>query len=895
MKENKEEKNRSELTVITTHSNADFDGFASLLAAQKLYPDSVVVFGGTQDATLKNFFMSSMIYLFNLESASKIDLNAIETLVLVDTRQKHRIGKLAQALDRPEVRLHIYDHHPPAPGDLKGSLEVSRRTGATVTILTELLIERGINISADEATVLCLGIYEDTGSFSYSSTTKEDLLAAAHLVGCGADLNAVANVLARDYSPEQITLLNDLIRSTVVHSIHGNEVAVCSLSIDHYFADFAVLVHRLMKMESMDAVIAMARMGDRIHLVGRSRIPEVDVGKVVRNMGGGGHGFAAAATIKDKTLIQVEAKLLELLHKHVEPRQKARDIMSTPAISADQETTIKKAASLLTQYNINALCVTAQGNGASPRKLKGVISRQVLEKALHHHLEDLPVREYMTTDPVTVTPDDGLADIKSMALENKQRILPVMDDGALVGVISRTDILNLLLSRASAIPEAKSDQPPSSFQEQTRKASKMMNDRVPAGLLDLIKAVGRTADEVGVNAFVVGGFVRDLLLSRKNEDIDVVVEGDGIAFAKVFAKLQKARVHSHAVFGTAVVTMPDGFKIDVASARFEYYDSPASLPVVETSSLKMDLYRRDFTVNTMAIQINEKSFGSLIDFFGAQKDLKAKSIRVLHNLSFVEDPTRVFRAIRFEQRFGFKIGKLTSGLIRNAVKMDFFQHLSGRRLFTELRLILEEENPGAAVARMAKYKLLPIIHPALHYNKNMYELFESTREVLNWHDLLFLGDSYKKWAVNLLALFAGCDTQQVYQACDQLEMPPRHRGLFLEHRKMGGFCLARLERNGDISNSDLYRLLIQLPLEVLLHMMAGAKSRSTKKLISLYFTQLRTTECLLTGRMIKEMGVKPGPIYKQMLDAALNARLDGEAETLEDEMKIARKMVKNAG
>ena len=180
-----------------------------------------------------------------------------------------------------------------------------------------------------------------------------------------------------------------------------------------------------------------------------------------------------------------------------------------------------------------------------------------------------------------------------------------------------------------------------------------MKERLSRRIIDILKAIGENANKLGYDAYVVGGFVRDLFLYRSNEDMDIVIEGDGIAFAKRYAEAVHARIHAYDKFGTAVIIFPDGFKIDVASARLEYYKFPAALPTVQMSSIKLDLFRRDFTVNTLAIQLNPAKFGVLIDFFAAQRDIKEKTIRVLHNLSFVEDPTRVFRAIRFEQRFGF--------------------------------------------------------------------------------------------------------------------------------------------------------------------------------------------------------------------------------------------------
>ena len=180
------------------------------------------------------------------------------------------------------------------------------------------------------------------------------------------------------------------------------------------------------------------------------------------------------------------------------------------------------------------------------------------------------------------------------------------------------------------------------------------------------------------NAYVAGGFVRDLLLQVKNTDIDIVIEGDGIRFAKTLAEQRHGIVHPHEKFGTATVIFPDQTRIDVATARLEYYEHPAAMPTVELSSIKLDLYRRDFTINAMAIHLNPDRFGTLVDYFNCQNDLKERRIQVLHNLSFVEDPTRIFRAIRFEGRLDFTITRHTEKLIKNTVQMNLFDRFEDR-------------------------------------------------------------------------------------------------------------------------------------------------------------------------------------------------------------------------
>ncbi len=694
----------SGIEVITTHLNTDFDGLASMMAAKKLYPDAWLVFPGSQEQNLRNFFLQSTVYLYNFTKIKQVPLERIRRLILVDTRQPDRIGRFAEILNRSGLDIHIYDHHPSAKNDIKGHLEIIKPVGATMTLMTPFLKERNILLTPDEATLMALGIYEDTGSFTFGSTTSEDYQAAAYLLEQGANLNLISDMLTRELTAEQVSLLNQMLESATRHRINNVEIVVAKASIDTYVGDFAVLVHKMMDMENLDCLFALARMEDRVYLVARSRIREINVGEILLTFGGGGHPFAASATIKDQTLVQVEEKLIAQLKRRINPQRKARDMMTFPVKSIQPGETIEHANEMLTRYNINVLLVMEN------EKLLGLITRQVIEKAIFHGLKDLPVREYMTTEFSTVEPEATLFQIQEFIIEDKQRILPVVKQGKVQGVITRTDLLNILIS-GPGISEYLFDSRKAPHFVRKKNVGYLMEERLPRRIIELLKSLGEVADSLGYNVYAIGGFIRDLFLKFDNLDIDIVVEGDGIKFAQEYAKRFPARIRYHIKFKTAVLIFPDGFKVDVATARSEYYESPAALPVVELSSIKMDLYRRDFTINTLAVKLNPRHFGILIDFFGAQKDLKERSIRVLHNLSFVEDPTRAFRAVRFEQRFGFKIGKLTANLIENAIRIGGIEKLAPKRIFTELQLILSEENPLPVVKRLIDLKLLQAIHP----------------------------------------------------------------------------------------------------------------------------------------------------------------------------------------
>ncbi|MCG8550236.1 MAG: polya polymerase, partial [Desulfobacterales bacterium] len=411
--------------------------------------------------------------------------------------------------------------------------------------------------------------------------------------------------------------------------------------------------------------------------------------------------------------------------------------------------------------------------------------------------------------------------------------------------------------------------------------------RLDPQILSLLKNIGKTGDEMELAVYVVGGFVRDLLLSRPIDDIDIVVEGDGIAFARYFAKEMGCRINTYKKFGTAVIIFPDNFKVDVASARLEYYTNPAALPIVEQSSIKMDLARRDFTINTLALALSQNQFGTLVDHFGAVRDLKDKTIRILHNLSFVEDPTRVFRAIKFSNRFGFKIGKVTSNLIRNAVKIDCFKYLSGLRVLSELKQILQEENPIPAIQSLQDYGLEKIIHPELSINQTTYGVLEAVNKALAWHDLLYVEDEYPRWAVYFMALLSRHPHKVSRKICSRLRMSDSERELLLGKRYKAENRLRLIESTFPISRQELYWGLINFNTESILYMMAICKNEEVRKAISQFYTLDRHVAPLIQGRDLIEMGISPGPVFSRLLNEIRNQKLDGALPDRESELAFA--------
>ena len=706
------------MEVITTHLNADFDAFASMVAAKKLYPDALVSFPGSQEKSLRDFFMESTLYILSIERAKDIDLKQVRRLILVDTRQKSRIGRFASLAASGEVEIHVYDHHPDSEDDIHGSVEVVNEVGATVTILVGMLRERGIEVNAEEATILALGMYEDTGSFTFSSTTPADLAAASWLVSKGANLNIIANMMTSEISTDQIQLLHELIEESETVHLGGIDVVVTSASSEGYVGDLAVLVHKFKDMENLDAIFAIVRMEDRVHLIGRSSVDEVNAGDIAAEFGGGGHATAASATVKNMSLFETREKLLRLLPEKVRPKQLAGEIMSRPVITVRPDQSIEDAAASLSRYQVSSLPVVRDGS------ILGILHRHAVERAVQHGLKSAPVMDYMNPGVIFVTPEEPIEKALQLTVEGRNRLVPVIEEGRLVGVISRSDLLEHL-----RLPRGSDSTGPDEFpsgRSRPKSVRKLLDERLPRRVVEVLRRAGEVASRRGEDVYLVGGAVRDLMLRNHNLDIDLVVEGEGIPFARALALEQEgARVRSHEKFGTAVVLFADGFKIDVATARHEYYARPGALPTVETSSIKRDLYRRDFTINTMAVSLNPQSYGQVIDFFGGSRDIKEKVIRVLHNLAFVEDPTRIMRALRFSSRFGFAIGKHTLSLMKGAIKLKVFDKVEGKRLLNELIHTLNEKNPVPGLTLMGNLGILQALHPALSMPPRKADLVEA--------------------------------------------------------------------------------------------------------------------------------------------------------------------------
>lgn len=865
------------MQVILTHEHADFDAVASLVAAHKLHPDAVPVLPRQMNRNVRDFTILHRD-AFPLQHADEIPRARIEHAIVVDTQTFQPLRRMGE-----HTTGQFIDHHPkqeplPAGWSYWGDL-----VGSTTTLLIEQLVEGGVSVTPLEATLFLLGIYEDTGSLTYVTTTARDARCAAWLLERGANLAVVGRFLHHPLTDEQRALFQQLVDNSHPYEFAGQTVIIATARPAQYVDEISVLAHKLRDLYEPKALFLLVDQGDRIQLVARSVPDAVDVGAVAQALGGGGHSRAAAAVLRGVSLAEAQQRLVALLEQHVRPAVTVGQIMShgLPQ-TVTPETTVAEAAERMRRYGFEGFPVLAPaegpgaangspGNGA---RIVGMVTRRQVDRALHHGLGNAPVRQIMHSGAVFVHPEDSLQRLQAVMIEHGWGQVPVVSstDGRLLGIVTRTDLIKTWANLPERAPTV----------------AARLQEALPPALYALLQEVGRVAQELDYPIYAVGGFVRDLLLGIPNLDIDLVVEGDAIRLARTLARQRGGRVRSHDRFGTAKWILPDVngpppvSSLDFVTARTEFYEHPTALPTVERSSIKQDLHRRDFTINTLAIRLDPAHWGDLLDFYGGERDLADGVIRVLHSLSFIEDPTRILRAARFEQRLHFRIEPRTEELIHNA--LDLLHRLKGDRIRHELILILREAEPERVLARLAELGALAQIHPALTYDPWIAQRFQALRAELADRELpapierLYCG----LWLYRLDAEEQRAVLERLHALTDTEALVAEVRYLREQETRLAEDFLRP---------SQIYAIFRPTQAAARLIYRVATDSWLARQRVEQFEQRLGQVTTALDGHDLRRMGVKPGPIYRRILQALLEARLDGRVHTREEEEALAQAII----
>ncbi|MEG4816266.1 CBS domain-containing protein [Microcoleus sp. K5-D4] len=761
------------MDLVLCHTTADFDALGAAVGLCVLRPGSRIVLTGGCHPTVRDFLALHRDEYPLIERRS-VNPQRIRSITIVDASQRDRLGKAAEWLDLPQVsEIAVFDHHLQADLDIPATVTQIEAVGASTTLIVEKLKNQAENsdtpfrLLPSEATVMALGIHVDTGSLTFEGATARDAMALAWLMEQGASLGVIAEYVEPGLSPQLQDLLREALNNLRSETLHGYSLAWVLLSTESYVPGLSSLASRLLDLTETDALLLgnvykfgenennrniapESPVSNRLTIIGRSRIEGTNLSELFKPLGGGGHARAASLATRDVDPLLTLNQLADELKTQIPHPPTARELMSSPVRSIRPETSVGEAHRILLRYGHSGLSVVDSGD-----RLAGIISRRDIDIALHHGFSHAPVKGYMTPQLKTIAPDTLLPEIESLMVTYDIGRLPVLENGQLVGIVTRTDVLRELHQQKARDRGSNAEFSNCPVPESVEQ---LLRSRISPELWQLLSIAANIAQNRGWQLYIVGGAVRDLLLATDDTlaltDIDLVVDGkcgsdDSGAGVELASSLQKlypeSRLDIHGQFQTAALLWHKdsafgSLWVDIATARTEFYPYPAANPEVEASSIRQDLYRRDFTINALAVRLGVPRSGELLDFFCGLLDLESKQIRVLHANSFIEDPTRIYRAVRFAVRLGFEIEPQTEGYIRNALASGIYYRIQGEngrapaletRLKSELKYILQAPYWKVALQMLGDLQALRCIHPSLELDRELWRQLRLLDRCLN--------------------------------------------------------------------------------------------------------------------------------------------------------------------
>lgn len=883
------------MEIILTHERTDFDALASLWGAALLFPGALPVLPRQLNRNVRDFLALYKNH-FRFLAAEDLPRGRVRRAILVDTRAANSPRGI-----QAETEYLVIDHHlqhsslegAPPKGPLQAQELWCEATGANTTLLVEKLIEHSVDLTPVEATLLALGIYEDTGNLTYPSTHSRDAAALAWLLQPehGVNLDEVNEFLHHPVTEAQRLLLQELMDRCEYSEIEGHSVIFTTLSAPGFTDELSTLAARLRDFHEPDALFLVVDLGDMVQVVARSTTEAIDVGRVAQQLGGGGHSRAAAAHIRNSSVEAVRSQIEELVRAHTHAAFTVEQIMSTgqPQMLRP-EMRVVEADRLMRRFGHEGFPVVAE-DPAGQHQLLGVLTRREVDKAIDHGLGDQPVRRFLRAGHYTVRASDSVATLRRRMIESNWGQIPVVDaQGTIVGIVTRTDLIKLW--DESVLPGRRASE----------LAARLRRALSPAQLR-LLEQIGREGEAMGFAVYVVGGFVRDLMLemvSVQALDVDIVIEGDALALARQMQTSYGGRIVEHRRFGTAKwllvghdppvrrAALLAGLEtadalppaLDFVTARTEFYTTPTALPTVQKSSIKLDLHRRDFTINTLALSLNPDRWGELLDAWGGLADLRAGRVRVLHSLSFIDDPTRILRAVRYEQRFNFQIEPRSLELLGDA--LELLDRVTPARLRHELERILQEAAPEKALQRLADLKVLHQLQPGLHMTAAMAEQFAHLRALRRASDADPL---LRETPLDrlYLALLGYPQSSEVSRALQERLMLRNDMQRILHGMALLQHALPRLA-DPTLLPSQIVQMLDPVPAECLALLPVVCGDPVVLAHVRRYRSEWQAVRPELTGDDLRHLGIARGAIYRRLLAELRAGRLDGTIRSRAEEI-----------
>lgn len=865
--------------IIAFPHNADLDHLGAVRCLSLRFPEAKILHPVRfrQNA----WETARKLDWFKTIKFDQVDFSRVKKIHLVGITQPRQNIELIEAIGRCTSEVIVYsDRQARLP--FANTLELTNCQSLTASLLCQLLANSQ-NPGSEDIFLFTLAVTEKTWVGLSSRCRNEDMQALNFLRQHQISPAKIANSVVLGMREGQTGLYNHMLKN--IEDIQSGywPISLIAVKSAGQVQDIEPVVDALWSDIAQPTLLVMITSNNFSRIWARSSISQVDFNEVFAefrpahsrnwvffNFSGNGHE-------------QNRETLLRHLEKHLKADLTAGEIMSASPQCIDWNASIRHAFDLMLKFNIMSLIVLKNDEFA------GIVTRRDLDRALQMNLLDSIIGPYVPTSIPIVSSSTPVRVLKSLMVRYNLTRLPVLDEGKIAGIITTHELLRALPDYLPLPPDflplAEQIKMPDAFalEEVVKRVFSLR-------IFHLLSKIGRFAAARKQTVFAVGGFVRDLLLERPNFDIDIVVIGDAMSFA---AAISSEFACEHKIFDrfhTARIYLED-LKIDFSSARIEHYANPGALPQIEYSGLSNDLYRRDFTINALALSLDPEHFLELKDFFGGYNDLLHRRIRILHSFSFLEDPTRLFRAIRFAGRFNFSFEQDTRRAFDLAVNREAVLKLSIKRIAAEISRCFNEERPQQIVAHLFSAGLMRYLSPELVDASILPGRFKLIKGLIK--RFMVLPDEIDAEAIYWAGLLSVLGPETATKVLDATGTPHNRRVKILQALQAMSAVPANLSKTGDQENSQLYQLLSGLEIETLLSLMAFALDKRNARKILYFIGNLRHIKCAISGKELLAIGIKPGPQIRQIFQHIISLKLDGAALNPEEELEIARKFYQN--
>jgi tRNA nucleotidyltransferase (CCA-adding enzyme) len=863
------------MDLIISHENTDIDGLAGMIAASKLYQEGKVVVSENM-TTLAKRFLALYKDEFEIYRYDEVDYNNVNRVIVIDTHEYDRLGNMTELINWEQVEVIVYDHHPHQKLDWI-NIDLSENVGSSASIIVNRLKRENIKLNRSEATLFALGISADTGNFMHLNTESEDLMAFAYLLDMGANKKVINEYLLETLDKNQKRVFELLIKHRKDIRIKDKNIALFTLKYPRYVTGLNNVVEKIKLLYQLPVVFVLVEMEGKVIIIGRSSDENVNLEEIFSDLGGGGHSGAGSVSLKTDLEI-ARNKLETTIRDKIKVSVKVEEVMQEP-VKVNQDIKIEKVKQLMEKENISGVFVVDEDES-----VKGIFTTRDLRRLTEEDdIYRVPVKGYMTKKLIYIKPDDTIHKAQEKMVNNDIGRLPVKnEDGRVIGVITRRDILNQYYKEET------------SSQNQNRYVSSLVSitpekvkissklDELPNQIRKIFKNIGKIAQDNDSRVFLVGGMVRDLLLNKDNKDFDFVVEGNVEGLIKDVASNYDVKYKYNSNFQTGSMVINNKYELDFAVSRNELYTHPGALPKVKKADIFDDLFRRDFTVNALAVALHPEEYGYLYDFFKAREDVGDRILKALHRFSFLDDPTRIIRGIRVVLQHNLEIEEETKALMQEAIRLNEFSDVTFPRIFKELRLLFLEEPDQRFLEILEEIPFLRLLYDGYQLPKGIKDKWERAGYYLAY----FNNNNYnvKEWVVYFSLIFKNLPRSLI----ERWSVKSNLKEIILF--KPEEYNIDQITKlTGSV---DIYNKLKNISNEKLVLLLAEHDNKKLEEKIFYFLEQISDIKLAVDGNDLIELGFKEGPIISIALKLLKRQVLKNNLKTRKEQLNYAKKLKK---